>query len=600
MPFEKYNVNWPDGWNELLIELTCFREDSFARFKIPQEQRAFHFKRIVSILWGSKSKKPYIWNPWADLMLQSCIEENYISFSGCASSGKTSFGAIWGLVNWMCSPHNTLILLTSTSLEDARRRIWGELEAYYMAANDSLKAIQKGAQLPGRLLGATGKVRTQEGNQKYGDKCGIQLIAGDRSKEKENIGKLIGLKNKRVFLIADELPELSPALVEAAMSNLMTNRDPEKGGVFQMIGLGNFASIYDPFGVFSEPIDGWASINPDMDRWRTKNGICLRFDGLKSPNVLLGEQRYPGQYGPSHLKQHRESFGENSALFWRMCRSYPCPEADADRIYSDADLVKGNVKGTVKWREQPIKCASLDPAFATGGDKAIACIGLIGYTVDNVRVLQLSKVVELKEDVRKKDESRSTQIAKGFRDLCLAEGIDPKDAAVDISGGGLPFAALLTEVWNDKFLGVQFGGAPSMRAASSKDRRPAKDAFSNRVAEIWFAGIDFIQGGQVKGLTNQICIELTERRRLPAVKGATGIKLRIEQKTDMKKRTGGRSPDDADSFLILLELCRERLNFQAQGMEGNRGTPARTFQQRVRLINQVYQNVSYEAEEIAA
>ena len=87
---------------------------------------------------------------------------------------------------------------------------------------------------------------------------------------------------------------------------------------------------------------------------------------------------------------------------------------------------------------------------------------------------------------------------------------------------------------------------------------------------------------------------------MPAVKGATGIKLRIEQKTDMKKRTGGRSPDDADSFLILLELCRERLNFQAQGMEGNRGTPARTFQQRVRLINQVYQNVSYEAEEIAA
>lgn len=589
MPREKYGVNWPDSYNDLHIELRAFREDC-VKFGLPAERRPFHFKNIVRMLWGSKSKKPYVWDPWTDEMLFNACIEKYLWLSGCASSRKTSFGAVWGIVNWLCLPDGTLILLTSTSLEDARRRIWGELEAYFMAGNESMKSVAKGAALPGRLIGSTGKIRTQDGDQKFDDKCGIQLIAGDRAKEKENIGKLIGLKNKRVIMIADELPELSPALVEAARSNLMTNE------YFQMIGLGNFASIYDSFGVCSEPVDGWASITPENDRWRTKDGLCLRFDGMKSPNVLLGEHRYPGQYGPKHLAEHRSSFGEHTALFWRMCRSFPCPEADVDRIYSDADLLQGDVKSTVRWSSKTVKFAILDPAFATGGDKAAAKCGLIGVSEAGLQTMQFYKHVELKEDVRKKDESRSLQVAKQFRDLCISEDIPPENAAIDGSGGGVPFAALLGEIWSTKFLSVQFGGAPSVRAASAKDRRPAKDVYSNRVAELWYSGIEFVQGNQIKGLNNQTCMELTERRRLPAVKAGSGIKLRIESKKDMKLRTGGKSPDEADVFAIAIELARERLNFKPVGMEGNRARPQINFKQRTTVINRVYQNANYEPE----
>jgi hypothetical protein len=118
----------------------------------------------------------------------------------------------------------------------------------------------------------------------------MQLIAGDRAKEKENIGKLIGAHNKRVILLADELTELSPALVDAARSNLVVNP------YFQMIGAGNFASIYDPFGVNAEPAGGWGSVTPDFDEWETKDGLCLRFDGL-SPGILLGRIVTPASMG---------------------------------------------------------------------------------------------------------------------------------------------------------------------------------------------------------------------------------------------------------------------------------------------------------------
>lgn len=591
MPREKYGLIWPDEDNDLRIELKCFREDS-ASFGINPEQRPFHFKNALRILCGPKSAKPFTWNPWADRMLIEACRQKYLSLSSCASGGKTTFGAAWGIINWLALPHKTLILLTSTSLEEARRRIWGDVEGFFNAANDSLNKMVKGMRLPGRLLGSTGKIRTEDGPKRYDDKCGIQLISGDRSKEKENIGKLIGLKNQRVILLADELPELSPSLVEAAKSNLMTNP------FFQMIGFGNFASVYDPFGEFSEPKDGWGSVSPEFDEWPTKDGLCLRFDGLKSPNVMLGQEKYPGIYAPKHLEQHRNTFGEHTSQFWRMCRSFPCPEADSDRIYSEADLLKGNVKGTIKWMTMPTKVASLDPAFATGGDKACAKFGMLGMSVDGVQTLQLYKHVDIREDVRKKDESRSAQVAKQFRDLCIAEGVEPKHAAVDASGGGLPFAALLAEVWSDKFLSVQFGGSPSNRPASVKDRRPAKDAFGTRVAEIWYAGVDFVLGGQIKGLDSQSCVELTERRKRPEKKGSTGLKIHIETKADMRLRTKGKSPDEADSFLILLELCRERLNFTAVGMEGQRQNPVRSFKHRAQLVNRVWGRVEYQEEEM--
>lgn len=598
MPREKYGLLWPDEDNDLRIELNCFLESS-SRFGIDPERRPFHFKNVVRILWGPKSAKPFTWNPWNDKMLINACREPYNSWSGCASSGKTTMGAMWGLVNWLALPTQTLILLTSTSLEEARRRIWGDVEQFFQAGNDSLNKMIKGMRLPGRLLGSTGKIRTEDGPKKFDDKCGIQLISGDRSKEKENIGKLIGLKNKRVILIADELPELSPSLVEAAKSNLMTNP------FFQMIGLGNFASVYDPFGEFSEPKDGWVSVSPDCEEWRTKDGICLRFDGLKSPNVMLGAERYPGIYAPQHLEQHRNTFGENTSQFWRMCRSFPCPEADADRIYSEADLLKGNVKGTIKWITPPTKVASLDPAFATGGDKAAAKFGLLGMSVDGIQTLQVYKHVDIREDVRKKDESRSLQVAKQYRDLCKAEGVKKRNAATDGSGGGLPFAALLEEIWKEEgeqtgsFLAVQFGGAASERQASVKDKRKAKDAFGTRVAEIWFAGVDFVQGGQIKGLNSQICVELTERRKRPEKKGSTGLKIHIETKTDMKLRTKGKSPDDADCFLIMLELCRERLNFRAVGMEGQRQNPVNSFKHTAQRMNRAWNRVEYQEEEAA-
>jgi len=129
-------------------------------------------------------------------MLEEACNRKWIWLSGCASSGKSDFLAVWGLVNWVVDPVNTLVLYTSTSLKEARLRVWGSVLQYFTACCDS-----KGRSLlPGKLLDSVGSIRSDDGVHKYSDKSGIHLITGEKTKLKENIGKMIGLKNGACFL----------------------------------------------------------------------------------------------------------------------------------------------------------------------------------------------------------------------------------------------------------------------------------------------------------------------------------------------------------------------------------------------------------------
>lgn len=573
--------------SDLHIELNAFQYGTKSRGG-DEDNRPYHFKRIVGHYWGKGSKKPFVWNPWNTKMLEACCTHNRCALVGSASSSKTYFMAVWGVVNWLCDPLNTLVLFTSTSLEDSRRRIWGDVEGFIMAAQDE----KAGKVVPARILSSVGKVRTRDGGITYPDKCGLQLIPGDRAKEKENIGKIIGAKNKRVFLMGDEFPELSPALTEAAEGNLMSNPH------FQMVVSGNFKGLYDPFGQFVEPIGGWGSVTPEHDEWPIKGGVALHFDGRRSPNVLEGFDKYPGLYGMTQLENHKK-LGEHTATFWRMCVSFPCSEGEAGKIYSDADLLKGDVKNNVvRWKDTPIEWAALDPAFATGGDKAMSYYGKFGMTIENKQVMLVTERKELREDIRKKDENKSVQVAKKFRDECLRRGVKPEHAAYDISGGGVVFGGLLSEIWPDnhgsKLLGVQFGGAPSERRVSRADNRPACDVYQNRVGELWYAGLDYFHSGQIKGVPLDACVELTERRVRDLEKRAQGLKVKIETKQEMKSRTGGKSPDDADCLLLGLELLRQRCNFQPVGMEGKRALVNMDGKRRLRAVERLYRNATHE------
>lgn len=538
-----FGQRWPPGTTELQAALAMFLSPELSG----SLGKADFFWVIVGILWGERAPKHFVRHPWAEKMADEACKEKYLAVSGCGSSGKTDFFAVWALVNWLAAPLDTKILVTSTSLKESRKRIWGSVREYYLHASVAL---------PGKLLDSIGQIRCDSGtgSQLASDKAGIELVAGEKSKEKEAVGKLIGIKRSRVFLIADELPELPESILEAAYGNLSLNPS------FQLIGIGNFKSTLDAFGIFSAPAAGWKAVTVESEEWQTRRGKCIRLDGMKSPNILLGEDVWP-IYGSRQLAEHMKE-GENTAQFWRMCRSFPAPEGMAEYIYCEAELIAGDVFESAKWQGNRIRLAALDPAFTNGGDRPMLVFGWLGTETSGRRILAYDRFVRLQEDVRITDVPFDFQIARAFQRECLAEGVHPDNAAFDATGAGISFGSIVAHEWSPRVLPVQFGGAASERMVSPTDPRTGKEAYVNRVSELWYQGREFVRAGQIRGVSTELAKELTSRKYETRKDG--GTRIVVEPKKEMKQRLGY-SPDLADASMVLLELARDRHGFNPVG-----------------------------------
>jgi hypothetical protein len=486
-------------------------------------------------------------------MIDEWSKHNFSSVSGCASSSKTDTAAVWGIVNWLCAPLDTKVLCTSTTLRESRKRIWGSIEDYWNALPDEVRSV-------GKLASSFGLIRLSEATGFRGsEKCGIELIPGEKKREKEATGKIIGIKNKRVFLIADELPELSPAIMQAAISNLTANP------FCQAIGLGNPASYYDAHGIFATPKAGWKSITPDDFEWDTIYGHAIRFDATLSPNVVANDDSlYPWLPTVARLEDAKKNMGEESFGFWRQWRGFFPPEGGEQTVFSDTDLVFfGADRTSVEWVEPPLPVVGADPGFTNDGDRTIAYFGLLGEERDTgMAVLLLTGYEVLKDDMTDKNTPRNFQIARAFRKEGEKRGVTARHAGVDVSGSPA-FGDIVAREWSSEVYRGQFGGKSSMYRVG-EDRAMAKDRYANRATELWFEARNYMEFGQIRGISPDLARELTARRFTHgSTAGSPDATVAIEPKRKMKARSGV-SPDIADAFLILFDLCRTRLGFKAR------------------------------------
>lgn len=567
----KYGKMWaPQGGQpatDILIEFQAFRNN------IQGEGcpgKFAHFQNIVNAIWNNKaSTKRFIWNPWSDRMLKAACEHNYLGVAGSRSSGKSDAFALWGIVNFLAAPGQTKVIYTSTSLKDSRGRIWGSVSEYWQAAC----AILGGeANMPGELVSSQGLIRYRQGGQQS-DKCGLSLVAGEKTKEKEAIGKLIGFKAQRLLLIADELPELSESLIAAAESNLSGN--PE----FSMIGLGNPASMFDPFGMFCEPLSGWASLSDDIDEWETKRGYCIRLNGEKSPNILAGKTIYPWMLTEEKLEEARRFMGVKSQLYCRMITATWSATGAADGIFTEADIIAYKANTPAIWQKPPTMVAGFDPAFSDGGDRSILFISRYGITTDGIKTLEFVKSIELDENTNNKTQSRTDQIVTLLIDACRREKVHPRNLAIDGTGAGAPFCDVVKSRFSGEFLEVNFGGRASDMPASGVDATPSSEVYINKVSEMWFVGREYIRSGQIRGIYPALATELCARSYSTKNRG----KIQIESKTELRKRIG-KSPDLSDAAALCLELCRRRLGMASKAKtvpldahQGRRTSPFKSF-----------------------
>lgn len=557
----KYGRDW-GGMSDLEIELYCFRED------IQPEDgglgKAEHFWNITPLLWpdDGECSKPFLRQPWSERMTIAAAKHQMLSISGCSGSGKTDWAAVWAIVNWLCDPLGTKVMVTSTSLKASRRRIWGSIEDYWTAMPPPVKAL-------GKLVTSFGLIRVSEfTGHRASERCGLELIPGEQSKEKEATGKIIGIHNKRILLICDELPELSPALMQAAISNLTNNP------WCQAIGLGNPASYFDAHGLFSQPKDGWKSINEQSMEWTTVYGHAIRFDAMQSPNIIAGEVLYPFLPTEQRLEEAKMRMGENSFGFYRQWRGFFPPEGTEQTVFSDTDIVFFEAdRKDVRWLVPPTPVAGLDPGFTNEGDRSVSYFGLFGEDIDGTPTLLFTDFIIVVDDASDKTTPRNFQIVRNWRDECLRRGVASRNAGVDVSGSPA-FGDIVAREWAKDVHRVQFGGKSSMWKVG-EDKVAAQERYANRVTELYFEARVYMERRQLRGVGPDLARELTARRYITGGGISAQATVAVEPKRKLKGRTGV-SPDIADAALVLFDLCRSRHKFKLQSQKANSRRQAST------------------------
>lgn len=512
--------------------------------------KEFYFWRICDELWNRPDlpEQMMVRHPWAERMIHEAIHHKYLAIGGSASSGKSHTMAAWGIVNWLSQPRDTLVMMTSTTLREARKRIWGSVISLLSVIEDI----------------APIKIRDSIGNAAYVDengilfeRAGLSLIAAEKSKTREAIGKFIGIKQKRVILIGDELSELSEAILNAGLTNLSKNPS------FQMIGMSNPNSRFDAFGVWSEPKEGWASVDTQTaDEWRTKwDGRYIRLDGERSPNILLGENKYPWLPTAQKLEEDRALLGSESRGYMRMVRAIFFDSDETTGIYSESELSSsGSLKTGVDWAQKPTIVAGIDPAFTNGGDRTIMYTAAVGYTTTGQYVLEFNKALHLNDDATNKAVPRTYQIVRQIVDHCKRLGISADNVAVDSTGAGAPFCDVLAGEWSPNFLRVSFGGKPSDKRVSMNSSLTGEEMYTNRVSELWFVGKELMRTKQVFGINSDLAQEMCARN-YDLIKSGS-LKVKIESKPEFKARFG-RSPDLADAAFLALDCARQRMGLVA-------------------------------------
>ena len=521
MATEKYGLVFDRKISPLELELFAFRENlttedgGLGRFE--------HFKRATALIWPDLQ-----WNPWLERQIESLCQHQWVSWAGCAASGKTFGSTLYALLWWMAKPTHSAVILSSTTAKMIRKRAWANLQTLYHQAH---------LKVPGNLVDSKTTLQSRKGDDRNA-LFGIAVLDGATSKAVANIQ---GVHTERVLAIIDEATDTPEAAFEAA-ANL------SKGcSEFQMLAIGNPHSRLDEHGRFSEPIDGWDSVGVETQQWNTQRGVCVRFDGDHSPNLSYEETEFPYLITREQVEASREIDGDTSPKYWKYTRGWWSPEGVVRTVLSESMCLKYEVGGEHRFRTKAIPIAGLDPAF--GGDRCILRFARYGDLDDGKMGIQFDEIINIQTDASSA-EPIHFQIAQAVRDHCLSKGVEPEHLAVDASGEGGGLCDIMAKEWDNSIKRIEFGGKPSSLAVSLEDRRPSHDVYQNRVTELWFSVREWVIRGQIKGLDRDTIIEFCQRLFEDEKR-----KICVEKKSEMKGRTN-KSPDLADAAALIIELGR--------------------------------------------
>ncbi len=408
------------------------------------------------------------------------------------------------------------------------------------------------------------------------------------------LGDFIGIKNKKVRLIGDELQLLPKAFIES-MSNLDKNPD------FKILGMGNPKDTTDALGVLAEPspeLGGWES---GLDQgtkttfWATRRpgGVCIQFPGSDSPN-LDGSMSIP-LITKEQMDRDAVFYGRDS-LWFTMFNEGRMPRGQGSRRVMTRQMCQkfGAFNEPVWADTNRTTIAFLDAAYrGVGGDRCV--FGTLEFgteTTASEGEHPVSTIISQAAGVKKQNqvinlnglrvvpiaaasqELPEDQIVKFVREQCTYLGIPPANFYYD-SGMRTSLVSAFARQWSAESNPVDCGGKPSERSVSNDIKTMCRDYYFNFITELWFNVRMAVETGQFRGMTDDVCEEFSVREwRIVG-----NNKIQVEPKEDMKMKTG-RSPDLADAVAMGIHGAIRR-GFRLQKLRAVMGKRADDWRKEV-------------------
>lgn len=525
-----YGYRVPLGTPKLALELKAYRDGITPEMGgLGSEQ---HFKNAWRMLWPN-----YEWSDWVELLIHAWCNYKWISVIGCERASKTYTSAHIAWLDYCANPYTTLTSLTTVTFEGLKLRMWSDV----LRASETA-AIKQAFQ----IRSSTNEMRVYPtGAQKEAsEKYQIHGMAVNHTKDAE--GRIRGghAPRRRIFL--DEAQDIAAAIYEA-MINPMSAPDAKA------MMLSNPVEKISKFGDQCEPVGGWGSVGDSDFMWETKlGGVCLHFDGLKSPNITRAPKAFTGIITQANIDEVRKRHGEDSVQWWALVRGWFPPDGMVSRIFPSATIERAKESVEFDYATEP--CGTLDPGF--GGDDCVLHFGAKGKLRDGRTAINAVASETLKFKLGDGQELIDHQIAQQVIQKCRDERrMKPKNFIMDKSGPGRGVYAILYKSWSPEIQGIDYGGKATERPLRADENDKCCDIYKYFVTELWYRASSCCEDGILGGLENldpKTAEDLYARRSSMKVE-TEGTLMVAEKKTDMKKRLG-RSPDNGDAFTQFGEL----------------------------------------------
>ena len=546
-PNNKYGLKVPNDMEQYHIELHLFAYGDELGIG---NGKFFHMMNAIRLGWEREvevSANGYPNTNFLRVIWNLCTHKD-LGIAGSASSGKTYPVGLFFLNDWRAAPNKTLTFVGTTSLSASDDRIWGQIVARHKDCK-----YQIGDLVDHKHAIAWGGEEGEE--REY--KNAIKAIAIEQGLEgKKAIDTTRGRKNARVRLVFDELPEMG-TYCSAARVNLTSNPD------FQYTGIGNPYDWNDAHGQLCQPVDGIDSVSEITPEWKTRTGHCIFLNGQWSPNFdAPPDEKEPFPYltnRKSLLRMAELCHGNTESIeYYRNAIGFWVKSANMLSVLNKQLVTLHECHLPCRWASPRKKAlAALDVGFVAGGDKCVAHFGILGEEFKGRTMLEWSSssIYHCKEgDVFEQS------IARQFVDECVRRSVMPDMAGMDISSDGGKIYAEIVRYWlpidprASEFRAISSMGKASESIVSDTDKRTCREAYDRRVTELWMSVRAAVLTSVLRSFpTESDTMDQFSKRRYAMKKGN---KTSIETKGEMKLRLG-RSPDDADAFVYLVEMARK-------------------------------------------